>query len=144
MLKKIRLAIEKRLRAGGIASPDMRRILSGQLLFAASALVIGLALAHFSTWPLAFALGSVLAALNLWWLARSVVRAVGQPYTPALAFMHLCGFLARFACAGGALYVLIVRLNTPLIPLLAGLSTVVAALAFRGAARIAGNSLKEA
>ncbi len=143
MIGKIRLEIEKRLRNRGIASSDMRRILSGQTLFAFAGLAAGLALLPFSVWPLAFGLGAALATLNLWQLARSVVRAMGQTYAPAVLVAHLCAFLGRFALTGAALYLLLVQLHLPVVPLLAGLSTVAAALAVRGAAGIAGNSFKE-
>ena len=144
MLRTIRLEIEKRLRNRGIVSPDMRRVLSGQLLFTVAALVAGCLLLSVSVWPLAFGLGTLIAAVNLWCLARFVVRSVGRPYSPALGFVSFCTFLARFALTGIVLYLLLVRLHIPVVPLLAGLSTVVVGLAFRGAARLTGSTFKEA
>ncbi len=143
MLRKNRLAIEKLLRARGLASPPMRRALSGQILLAEIAVAAGLICLCFSAWPLAFGLGAAAATVNVLLLALSIVRALGRPYTPAAAAAHFCFFLARFALTGGIVYVLLIWLHLPVLPLLAGLSTVAVASAFRGF-RATGIFLKEA
>ena len=143
MLHAAMLSVEKRLFARGFRTAGVRRILAGQLLLAAVFLGAGLSLLWLSAWPMAFALGALLAAQNLWWLARSTQWCLGRAFTPGLALVHYLLFLGRFALTGVALYVLLIWLRTPVIPLLAGLSTVVVSLMAWGFAR-ARHSFKEA
>ncbi len=124
--------IEKRLYRRGFLHGDVRRIVSLQLLVTGLALAFGLAVLWFSAWPLYFGVGAALAACNLWWLARSVEWSMRHDYTRSLAVANFLAFLARFAGMGFALFVCIAWLKAPLVPLLAGLATVVAGLTVWG------------
>lgn len=141
---KLRHALEKLLRNRGFTSPDSRRIIANQLLLTAASLAVGAGAAWFSLWPLAFGIGAALASANLWWIARGAQWCVAQQFSPALALVYFGSFLLRFAGTGLALYLLLAWLQFPLVPLLAGLFSVVVYLSVMGFSRIAGNSCKEA
>lgn len=115
-----------------------------QLLLTIAALCIGVLAFPLTLWPVSFALGAVLASINLWWMAKSVRWSVSQRFSPALALVYFGGFLLRFTGTGVLLYILLVRLSLPLVPLVAGLSSVVACLMITAFSRTAGNSCKEA
>lgn len=143
MLRKSRHAIEKILRNRGFTSPDSRRIMANQLMLAIAALGIGVLAFPLSIWPFGFALGALLATANLWWMAKSVTWSVSQRFSPVLVLMYFGGFLLRFAGTGVLLYILLVRCSFPLIPLVAGLSSLVVCLMITAFSRNAGNSCKE-
>ncbi|CAK7068785.1 MAG: hypothetical protein DELT_01780 [Desulfovibrio sp.] len=144
MLRKSRNALEKILRNRGFTSPDSRRIMANQLLVTFTALTIGVLAIPFSLWPLAFGLGAALATLNLWRLVKSVHWSVSQHFSPAIAVVYFGGFLLRFAGTGALLYLFLVPLALPLVPLLVGLSSVMVVLISMNVSRSAGNSCKEA
>lgn len=125
MLRKSHYFVEKILRAKGFTSPDSRRIMATQILLTGAALVLGMLFAGVTLWPLSFAMGTVIATINFWSLAQSVHRTIRHGYTNAYALAHFTGFLLRFAGTGGMLYLLAVRAALPVLPLLAGLFSVV-------------------
>lgn len=118
--------------------------MAGQILLTAASLVLGAALYTVTAWPLAFGLGSVMATMNLWSLARSVHRTLGHSFSGARATAYFAGFLLRFAGTGVVLYLLLVRAALPIAPVLIGLSSAIIWLTILGVSRIAGNSCKEA
>ena len=132
------------MRARGFLAPETRRIVAGQILFALAALAVGIATLWFSLWPTAFAAGSFLAAGNLYCLGKGVdtsIFAGAKAHAKAsagIAMLHVLLFWFRFVVTGFMLYVFLVPLAFPPLPLLAGLSTVVASLSFMGFSRVAG------
>lgn len=144
MLQKSRHAIEKILRNRGFTSPNSRRIMANQLLLTIAALGVGILAFPVTLWPVSFALGAVLATVNFWWMAKSVRWSVSQRFSPALALVYFGGFLLRFTGTGVLLYILLVQLSLPLVPHVAGLSSVVLCLMITAFSRTAGNSCKEA
>lgn len=118
--------------------------MANQLLLALAALAFGGVTFRLSLWPPAFGIGAALATVNLWWIARSAQWSVSQRFSPALALVCFGAFLLRFAGTAFTLYVLLVWLDFPLVPLFAGLLSVVVSLSIMGFSRVAGNSCKEA
>lgn len=109
-----------------------------------AALGVGVLAFPFSIWPFAFSLGALLATANLWWMAKSVTWSVSQRFSPTLVLVYFGGFLLRFTGTGVLLYILLIRCSLPLVPLIAGLSSVVLCLMMTAFFRNAGNSCKEA
>lgn len=144
MLHKSRHAIEKILRNRGFAPPESRRIMANQILLTLVALAAGALAWPLTLWPASFALGTALASANLWWMAKSIRWSLSQRFSPALALAYFGGFLFRYAGTGALIYLLLVTLSLPIVPLVAGLSSVVVCLTIIGLSRTAGNSCKEA
>lgn len=113
-------------------------------MLALAALIAGTAAAWLTLWPLAFGVGAALAATNLWWIARGAQWSVTQRFSPALALVYFGAFLLRFAGTGFVVYAVLVWFDFPLVPLLAGLFSLIAGLSVMGFSRVAGNSCKEA
>lgn len=143
MLRKCRDAIEKTLRKRGFTSPGSRRMVANQFLLVLAALAAGVLALPLTLWPISFALGTALACVNLWWMARSVHQSLERRFSMALALAYFGGFLFRFAGTGVVLYLLFARPLLPLPPFLAGLFSVVAWLMVTAFSRTAGNSCKE-
>ena len=144
MLHTARAAIEQCLRRRGFASAGVRRMLSLQILLTLAAIACGALMFRISLWPAAFSVGALIAACNLWWLARSVQRHTGREYTTSLGLIHFLLFIFRFSILALTLYALIARLHLPVIPLAAGLSTVIISLTIWGLSREPGHSFEEA
>ena len=144
MLGKSRNAVEKQLRSKGFTSPESRRIMADQILLTALACGIGLLALPLTDWLLAFALGTVLATVNLWQIARFAHWSVKRQFSGRLALIGFGTFLFRFAGTGFVLYLLLVRARMPLLPLVAGLSSLVIWLSVMRFSRGAGHSCKEA
>lgn len=144
MLEKSRHAVKKILRQRGFTSPDARRTLAGHIMLTMTALILGAVLYPVSVWPLAFGLGSAMASVNLWSLARSVHRTLGHGFNGARAAAYFAGLTLRFGGTMAVLYILLVQAALPVAPVLAGLSSAVVWLMVLGVSRMAGNSCKEA
>jgi len=144
MLPNARTAIEQRLYRRGFASAAVRRMLSLQILFTLVAAALGAVTCRLSLWPAAFSAGVLLITCNMWWLARAAQWCLRQKYTKTLALIHFLAFIFRFAILVGILHALIVWLHIPVIPLAAGLSTVIISLVFLGVSIVSGHSFKEA
>lgn len=144
MLKKSRNAIEKRLRSKGFTSPESRRIMTDQILITAAACGFGLLAFPFTNWLLAFGFGTLLATVNLWQIARFAHWSVARRFSGKLALISFGAFLFRFAGMGFVLYLLLIRAAFPIIPVVAGLSSLVIWLSVMRFSRNAGHSCKEA
>ncbi|MDR2076409.1 MAG: hypothetical protein LBP61_05700 [Desulfovibrio sp.] len=136
--------MERRLYALGFIAPLPRRFLLLQLLLGGGALLPGLPLAGYSLWPLAFGLGALIMACCLWQTIRFVQRAQFQRYSFGLGVRFFARFLARFFCLALVLYLCIVPLGAPLVPLLLGLTSTSAAIALWGIGRAIRKTVKEA
>lgn len=136
--------VESFLYGRGFSAPSARRILAVQILLAGMALAVGLACVTISLWPLAFAIGAVLITCNMWWLTRSVEWSLRHSYSSGLAALAAFSFVLRFGAMALALYGSLVWLALPVVPLLAGLSSVVASLSVQAVMRLSRNAAKEA
>lgn len=135
--------IESLLYAKAFRSSSTRRILAVQITTAAAASAAGVILLPFSLSPAAFAVGAVLITCNLWWLARGIEWSLRHGFSSGLALAGSFFFLIRLAIMALALYAALVPLALPVVPLLLGLSTVVASLAVRGMMRLPHDAAKE-
>lgn len=144
VVEKMMHGMESLLLRRGFRSQASRRILASQLVLAGAALLTGVAALHFSVWPMAFGVGATLIAANMWWLTRSVEWSLSRRYSAGLALAAAASFLVRFGGMAFALYGALVWLALPAVPLLAGLSTVVFGLVWRGFTRISRQTVKEA
>lgn len=111
-----------------------------QILLTAAACVLALPAFPLTDWPLAFGLGAVLATLNLWQIARFAHWSVGKKFSGGLALIGFGAYVFRFAGTGVVLYFLLVRAAMPVIPLVAGLSSLVFWLSVMRFTRGAGQS----
>ena len=125
MLQKCRNTIEKYLRNKGFTSPESRRIMTDQIMLTIAACVVGILALPLTDWLLAFALGALLATINLWQIARFAHWSVTRQFTGKLAAIGFFAFLFRFAGTGFVLYLLMVRAAMPIIPMVIGLSSLV-------------------
>ncbi|MCC8193643.1 MAG: ATP synthase subunit I [Deltaproteobacteria bacterium] len=105
-----------------------------------AAWVAGIAALPLTDWGLAFALGTLLATINLWHIARFAHWSVTRRFTGKLAALAFFAFLFRFAGTGLVLYLLLIRASMPVIPLVAGLSSLVFWLSVARFSRYAGHS----
>ncbi|SBV97502.1 putative ATP synthase I chain [uncultured delta proteobacterium] len=144
MLQKSRDTVERYLRNRGFTSPDSRRIVADQVLLTAAACIAGVLVLPLTAWGLAFGLGTLLATINLWQIARFAHWSVTRRFTGRLAVIGFCAFLFRFAGTGFVLYLLLIPARMPVIPLVAGLSSLVVWLSVMRFSRPAGHSCKEA
>ena len=125
MLQKCRNAIEKYLRNKGFTSPESRRIMVDQVMLTMLACAGGILLLPLTDWGLSFAFGAMLATVNLWQIARFAHWSVKRQFTGRLAALGFFAFLFRFVGTGFILYLLMVRAAMPIIPMVAGLSSLV-------------------
>ena len=154
MLNKNLLAIEKLLYARGFVAPGSRRVIARQILFACASLAFGIVTSWFTLWPLAFAVGTIMATGNLYFLGKSAETSTRASSTASngtsvkasavLAVLYVLLYWVRLAVTGLLLYTCLVRFSLPFTPLIAGLSTVVASLSIMGFSRIMGKACKEA
>ena len=143
-MQKIRLKIEAFLYKKGFASAIIRHLLCTQILIICLALISGVALLPFTTWALAFALGAIICTANFWFLARFAEANVRHQFSRALAIKSFLGFTLRLVVTAVVLFVLIVKLQIALIPLIAGLSSVVAGIVVWCIAKTLPTPAKEA
>ncbi len=143
-LTGFRQAIERRLYGMGFALPVARHILCSQLVITGLALVTGLVLCWYSTWPIAFGAGAALTTFSLWHISRSAQAFVRLPFSPLLGLRLFIGFTARLTIIGIALFALIVWLKVPVAPVLLGLTSTVASILLWGISRISRKTAKEA
>lgn len=144
MLQKSRDTVERYLRNRGFTSPDSRRIVADQVLLTAAACIAGVLALPLTAWGLAFGLGTLLATINLWQIARFAHWSVTRQFSGRLALIGFMAFLFRFAGTGFVLYLLMVQARMPVIPLVAGLSSLVVWLSVMRFSRPSGHSCKEA
>jgi len=137
-------AIEGFLYRRGFRVAGARRLVVIQAAIAACSCAAGLGLGW--AWPpaLHFAVGSLLATVNFYFLAKFTQRLLGGGDTFGAVPRQLLRFYGRLALTAAALYVLIVHAGFSVAALLAGLSTVVVTMLIWGAAQVAGKNVKEA
>ena len=138
MLQKSRDFVEKVLRNKGFTSPESRRIVVDQILLTVASCALGLLTFPLTNWPLAFGFGTLIATVNLWQIARFAHWSVGKKFSGSLALIGFGAYLFRFVGTGIVLYLLLVRAAMPLIPLVAGLSSLVVWLSVMRFARKTG------
>ena len=143
-MSSIRRALDKRLYARGFVSPVVRGMLIFQIGASVAGLALGPAFAWFTVWPLLFGVGAVLATCNFWHMASFAQAHVAREFTPAMGAMLFFSTMARLCLTGIILFLLIVRLEQPVIPLLAGLSSPVVGIILWGCSRLSSKSAKEA
>ena len=122
----------------------MRHLLCTQALICFAALIAGALLFPLTAWPLSFGAGAILAAYSLWGIARFSQASTQRHYSAMLGFKAVCSFTGRFLVIGAVLFVLIVLLGTPVIPLVIGLSSSVAGITAWGISRYFGKTATEA
>lgn len=144
MLKSSVRRIDQILWQRGFRAPEIRVILRNQLLITAFSVLAGLALGYVNDWVFWFGVGAVLATFNFYSAASFVQKVVFQPYESSLMYSLLFRFYGRLGLTGLILFGLIVWLAVPLSALVAGLSTVVTAIAVWGISCFAGQNVKEA
>ncbi len=140
MLRKSRDAVEKLLRNRGFTSPESRRNMADQILLTAASCILGVLAIPMTDGHLAFGLGTLIATVDLWQISRCAHCSVGKKFSGRLALIGFGAYLFRFAGTGVVLYLLLVKAAMPLIPLVAGLSSLVVWLSFMRFAHNAGQS----
>ncbi len=144
MLKSMVRRIDQMLWQRGFRAPEIRVILRNQVLLTAFSVLAGLAFGLLNDWMFWFGVGAVLATFNFYAVASFVQKVVFQPYQSSLLYSLLFRFYGRLGLTGLILFGLIVWLEVPVSALVAGLSTVVTAIAVWGLSCIAGQNVKEA
>ena len=114
-----------------------------QILLTLAATTISCVTFWLSLWPVAFSAGAIVVTCNLLWLAMAVQWCTEQKYTKKLALIHFLLFIFRFSLLALVLYVLIAWLHMPVLPLVAGLSSVIISLVLWGLSLVSGHSFKE-
>jgi hypothetical protein len=142
MIGKMLTGLDGWLFRRGFTGRDVRALMSAQLCVAVAASAICLAVTGFGLWGLSFAAGSFLITMNFWSLAKFGQGVVFVRRGAVLSL--LLRFYLRLALTGVALYVLIAYAQAPAAPLLAGVSTAVAAMIWWGMARTLRTQVKEA
>ena len=143
MIGRLLHTIERWLYRRGFAAALVRRLMAVQMLVAAACVLGGIPLAVWSVWPLVFGIGAALAAAGFWHLARNVQGQIGREFNRQAAIKWFLNFNLRLCLTGVVLFVLIVKLQVPLLPLLAGLTFTVACIVVWSVAKIAGKPIKE-
>ena len=128
--------IEQWLFAKGFAIPQVRYILSAQILLCLLALGCGILVAPMTLWGLSFGIGACIAMYNFWFIARFVQKNFSDTYTTKMLVSLLLGFNVRLIATGAMLFVLIVWLKMPILPLLAGLTSLVACIIVWGFSKL--------
>lgn len=136
--------IEKALFRRGIVSETVRQVMLVQILICAACLVIGLACLPFTAWPLFFGMGGVMITVNFYFMSRLVSRLVGLEFNGRILAALLFSLFGRLLLTALVLFVFVYWWKIPVVPLVAGLSTVVVTIAILGAVQAFGHKVKEA
>lgn len=144
VLPPIRQKIESRLYHFGFSSAVVRHLLCTQIMISGAALIAGLVFLPLTAWPLSFASGACIAAYSLWGVARFAQANVNQRFSALMGLKLFFSFTGRFLLIGAMLFALIVLLKTPIIPLVIGLTSMVAGIAAWGIFRFFRKTAKEA
>ena len=124
-------------------SETVRMLLAQQLLLTGTAFLLGLAFFVLTDWPLAFAAGSSLALFNFWHIARFAGANTRRQFSIKMAIGYFFLFLLRLGLTAVLLYVLVIWLQVSLIPLLAGLTSVIAGIFIWVATTVSATQVKE-
>jgi small-conductance mechanosensitive channel len=144
MLRSSVRRIDEMLWRRGFRAQEVRVLLRNQLLVTAVSLLAGLGLGWINGWLFWFGVGAVLSTFNFYAVARFVQQVVYKPYDRSMMYGMLFRFYGRLGLTGLILFGLIVWLKVSVSALVAGLSTIVAAIAVWGLLRLAGQNVKEA
>ena len=142
ILRKTMAGLDGWLFRRGFAGREVRGLMRAQICAAVLASAACLAVTGFGLWGLSFAAGAVLITLNFWSLAKFGQGVVFVRRGAVVAL--LLRFYLRLAATGVALFALIAYAGAPAAPLLAGISTAVAAMVWWGMARTMRTQVKEA
>ncbi len=123
--------LDRRLYRRGFTHEDTRVLLRMQIVLALSTSVLALVASLGNPWGWGYAAGAGLATFNFWWLVRFGQNALSN--TGALVGRAVMRFYLRLGGSAVLLYVLIAQVNAPVWAVLAGLSTVMAAILLWGA-----------
>lgn len=137
MVRRLLQKIERFLWARGFILAPVREILAAQLLLCGLFLVPALGLAPFTAWPLYFCLGACLVTGAFWSLAKTAQDLPAKTFSLKLAAKLFAGFSLRLLAVGAVLYVVVVVLRAPPLPLLAGLSVTMITITVWGLLRMA-------
>ncbi len=143
-MKRLHYTIEKFLYRKGFASPLVRHMLTTHILLTGVAASLGVLLCWLTLWPLLFTVGAFIAGYNLWHTSRFVQGTLLRKYTPGAQLKLFFTFTLRLMCTGIILFVLIVQLGQPVVPLIAGLTSTVAGIALWGFSKASRKPAKEA
>jgi ATP synthase I chain. len=128
MIQKIRLKIEAFLYTRGFYTAIVRHLLCTQILIIGLSFVIGLALLPLTSWLLAFCCGAIICTANFWFLARFAEANVRFSFSRGLAIKSFFGFTFRLVATALVLFALIIQFQVALLPLVAGLTSVIAGI----------------
>ncbi|MBF0482475.1 MAG: ATP synthase subunit I [Desulfovibrionaceae bacterium] len=142
ILRKTMAGLDGWLHRRGFAGREVRELMRAQICAAATSSALCLAVTGFGLWGLSFSVGAVLITVNFWSLAKfgQGVVFIRRGAVAALLFR----FYLRLAATGVALFALIAYAGAPAAPLLAGVSTAVAAMVWWGMAKTMRTQVKEA
>ena len=130
MIKALRHKIDCFLYKQQFYSPAVRQLLFYQLCIVSVTILIALPTFTITLWPLAFACGAFLALFNLWHIAKFASNHVQKPFSAGMAGKFFLLFNLRLMVTGLALAGLIVYYTVPVVPLIAGLSSVLCVVLF--------------
>lgn len=136
--------LDKRLYKMGFAVPTVRRFLGTQLLITAAGLLAGVLIFWLTLWPLLFGIGAAITTYSLWHISRFAQVAIQLQFSAALAVRLFLGFTLRLALISIVLFVLVVLLRAPVVPLLLGLTSTVISISLWGISRFSRKTVKEA
>ena len=143
-LKSINTRLESRLYARGFRRPELRQMVLSQFWMSAGITLLGILLLPLSSWLAFAAVGSILAGVNFYHLAKSMQDMVTMRFTSALLMAVLFRFLGRLLMSGLVLYICITLVNAPVVALLVGLTAAVGSIFVWGCAHILEHNGKEA
>ncbi len=135
-IKKTFDALDGALYRRGYVHPDVRALVRNQVVLATGCALLCIPFLASGAWAWSFPAGALLITLNFMSLARFGQQVTGLGKTEAVLSV-LFRFYLRLGLTGAVLYVLIVFAHAQVFALLAGLSTLVVNLLFRGLSRLA-------
>jgi hypothetical protein len=143
VFRKILQKTENILQARGFESEAARTLLGIQILAATAAMGVGLLALPLTIWPLAFGIGAGVAACSFWQLCRITQAFILQKFTRQLWLRLFLRFNLRLVLTGGVLFLAIISLSLPLLPLLVGLAISMICVMAWGVNRAVSKPIKE-
>lgn len=144
MIERINQKLERTLFNCGFTVPGVRRIVRDQSYVVALICVLALPLSLLSLWPVHFAIGALLLAVNLFMSARfgHKVLQIKQSKSSAVVGL-LLRFYIRLTCTAVIAYILIVHMGVSGLAILAGAVTLATATLLLAWIQFAGRKAKE-
>lgn len=142
--KDLNHSLERALFQRGFTVAGVRHVMMTQFYFLAAACVVGLTAPLVGFWVLSLTAGALIMTYNLYAIATFIQRAIFYKYQKSLLASLLLRLYGRLLLTGLAIVVMLVWLNASVVGLLAGLSTVAAAILVWGGAQIFAHKVKEA